>query len=107
MKRWVAFSFCLFFLLPSGVTAQQTPTIPMYIFYANDCPSCQAILQSYVPTLQAQYPFLNIKTFELGDPSNYEALAKLEERFNRRGEERVDGGGFPWAIGPPSYRKRF
>ena len=50
-------------------------------------PNCQAILQSYVPTLKSQYPFLDIKTFELGDPSNYEALAKLEKTFNRRGHE--------------------
>jgi thiol-disulfide isomerase/thioredoxin len=67
--------------------AQQPPTIPMYIFYADDCPNCQAILQSYVPTLKSQYPLLDIKTFELGDASNYEALAKLEKRFNRRGQE--------------------
>lgn len=59
----------------------------MYIFYANDCPNCQAILQNYVPTLKSQYPLLDIKTFEIGDSSNYEALAKLEKRFNRRGQE--------------------
>jgi hypothetical protein len=59
----------------------------MYIFYADDCPNCQAILQNYVPTLKSQYPFLDIKTFELGDTSNYEALAKLEKKFNRRGQE--------------------
>ena len=59
----------------------------MYIFYAADSPNCQAILQGYVPTLKSQYPFLDIKTFELGDPSNYEALAQLEKKFNRRGQE--------------------
>ena len=59
----------------------------MYIFYADDCPNCQAILQSYVPTLKSHYPFLEIKTFEIGDTSNYETLAKLEKRFNRRGLE--------------------
>ena len=53
----------------------------------TDCPNCQAILQSYVPTLKSQYPFLDIKTFEIGDPSNYEALAQLEKKFNRRGQE--------------------
>jgi len=65
----------------------QTSFIKIYFFYAQDCPNCQAILQSYVPTLKSQYPFLDIKTFELGDPSNYEALAKLEKKFNRRGQE--------------------
>jgi hypothetical protein len=86
-KRLTAF-LCLSILLVVLIAeAQPPPTIPMYLFYANDCPSCQAILQSYVPTLKSQYPFLDIKTFELGDPSNYEALAKLEKGFDRRGEE--------------------
>jgi thiol-disulfide isomerase/thioredoxin len=59
----------------------------MYLFYAEDCPSCHAILQSYVPTLTSQYPFLDIKTFEIGNPVHYEALSKLEDKFNRRGHE--------------------
>ena len=59
----------------------------MYIFYANDCPNCQAILQSYVPTLKSMYPFLEIKTFDLANPTYYEALAKLEKKFNQRGNE--------------------
>jgi thiol-disulfide isomerase/thioredoxin len=75
----------LFFSVPGE--GQQPSSIPMYLFHADDCPSCQAILQSYVPTLKSQYPFLDIKTFELGDPSNYEALAKLEKGFNRRSQE--------------------
>ena len=48
---------------------------------------CQAILQSYVPTLKSMYPFLDIKTFDLANPTYYEALAKLEEKFNRRGND--------------------
>ena len=88
IKAWIAIFFCcLLLLLPSGAKTQQSPTIPMYIFYADDCPNCQAILQSYVPTLKSQYPFLEIKTFELGNPSYYEALAKLEKKFSRRGQE--------------------
>ena len=88
MSKLLAALICLSILLVAPTAkAQQPPTIPMYIFYANDCPNCQAILQSYVPTLKSQYPFLDIKTFELGDPSNYEALAKLEKKFNRRGQE--------------------
>ena len=73
--------------LPLHGEGQQPTSIQMYLFYANDCPNCQAILQSYVPTLKSQYPFLDIKAFEIGDSSNYEALAKLEKRFNRRGQE--------------------
>jgi thiol-disulfide isomerase/thioredoxin len=88
MPKLLAILLCLPILLVNPIAnAQQPPTIPMYIFYADDCPDCQAILQSYVPTLKSQYPFLDIKTFEIGDSSNYEALAKLEKKFNRRGEE--------------------
>ena len=80
---------CCMLLLSLSVHAagQQAPSIQMYIFYAEDCPNCQAILQSYVPTLKSMYPFLDIKTFDLANPSYYEALAKLEKKFNRRGGE--------------------
>ena len=80
--------FCLFFLFPAVISqAQQSSSIQMYLFYADDCPSCHAILQSYVPTLKSMYPFLEIKTFDLANPAYYEALAKLEKKFNRRGNE--------------------
>src|SRR4030042_25532 len=80
--------FCLVFLFPAGfVQAQQSSPLQMYLFYADDCPGCQAILQSYVPTLKSMYPFLEIKTYDIGNPSYYEALAKLEKKFNRRAEE--------------------
>jgi len=69
------------------VEGQQPTSIQMYIFYADDCPNCQAILQSYVPTLKSMYPFLEIKTFDLANPTYYEALAKLEKKFNQRGNE--------------------
>jgi thiol-disulfide isomerase/thioredoxin len=88
MPKLLTALLCLPILLLAPVAkAQQPPAIPIYIFYADDCHNCQAILQSYVPKLKSQYPFLEIKTFELGDTSNYEALAKLEKRFNRRGQE--------------------
>lgn len=74
-------------LLRLLVEAQPPSTIPIYLFYAEDCPSCQAILQSYVPTLKTMYPFLDIKTFDLSNPSYYEALAKLEKKFQRKSDE--------------------
>ena len=89
MRKLIILIFGFFILLPSVPgSAQQPPTaIPMYIFFADDCPNCQAILQSYVPTLKSMYPFLEIKTFDLANPTYYEALAKLEKKFNRRGNE--------------------
>jgi len=79
---------CMLLLSFSALVKGQQPTsIQMYIFYADDCPNCQAILQSYVPTLKSMYPFLDIKTFDLANPSYYEALAKLEKKFNRKADE--------------------
>jgi len=79
---------CMLLLyLSVHVEGQQSTSIQMYIFYADDCPNCQAILQSYVPTLKSMYPFLDIKTFDLANPSYYEALAKLEKKFNRKADE--------------------
>ena len=88
MKKWMIIFFCLVFFLPVRfLQAQQASPIQMYLFYADDCPNCQAILQSYVPTLKSIYPFLEIKTFDLANPAYYEALAKLEQKYNRRGSE--------------------
>jgi glutaredoxin len=88
MKKW-AIALCCILLLSFSAPGegQQATSIQMYIFYAEDCPNCQAILQSYVPTLKSMYPFLEIKTFDLANPAYYEALAKLEQKYNRRGNE--------------------
>ena len=88
MKKWMILLFCFIFFLPiRSLKAQQASPIQMYLFYADDCPSCHAILQNYVPTLKSTYPFLEIKTFDLANPANYEALARLEQKYNRRGNE--------------------
>ena len=88
MKKRMIVLCCMLLLSFSALVKGQQPTsIQMYIFYADDCPNCQAILQSYVPTLKSMYPFLDIKTFDLANPSYYEALAKLEKKFNRKADE--------------------
>jgi len=88
MKKWTIALCCILLLSFSAPgEGQQTTSVQMYIFYAEDCPNCQAILHSYVPTLKSMYPFLEIKTFDLANPAYYEALAKLEQKYNRRGSE--------------------
>lgn len=89
MKNWMIFFFVFFlsiFNIPIS-NAQQPSQIQIYIFYAEDCPSCQAIIQSYVPNLKSMYPFLEVKTFDLANPAYYEALTMLEQKYNRRGVE--------------------
>jgi len=87
MKKWIILLLAFLFPFLPNSSLTQHSSIPVYLFYAEDCPSCQAILQSYVPTLKAMYPFLEIKTFDLAHPSYYEALLKLEEKFNRKADE--------------------
>jgi len=80
------FIFVLF-VLPTYGIAQPPSSIQIYFFYAEDCQPCQVILQSYFPTLKSMFPSLEIKTFDVGNPAYYEALTKLEKKFNHRGEE--------------------
>ncbi len=87
MKKWIHLLLPFLFFFPINASLTQPSSIPIYIFYAEDCPSCQAILQSYVPTLKAMYPFVEIKTFDLAHPSHYDALLKLEKRFHRKADE--------------------
>jgi thiol-disulfide isomerase/thioredoxin len=61
--------------------------IDLYFFYAQDCQSCQVILQSYLPSLQPMFPSLEFKAYDVGTPAHYEALERLEKRFGRGGSE--------------------
>ena len=72
---------------PIQGNAQQPSPIQVYLFYAEDCPSCGGLLQGYLPGLKSTYPFLDIQTFELKNPSYYEALVQLEKKFGRSGSE--------------------
>jgi thiol-disulfide isomerase/thioredoxin len=80
------FTFILFSLPIYGM-AQPSPSIQIYFFYAEDCQPCQVILQSYLPTLKTMFPTLEIKTFDVGNSTYYEALTKLEKKFGRIGNE--------------------
>jgi thiol-disulfide isomerase/thioredoxin len=80
-------SFLLLLFFSSLVYSQeQSSAIQIYFFYSKDSQSSQAILETYLPSLQSDFPFLEVKTFDLGKPSNYEALTALEKKFNRRAE---------------------
>jgi len=82
-------SLCILTLLsfPAYTVAQTPSSIQIYFFYAQDCQPCQTILQDYLPTLKTMVPPSKSKTFDLGNPTYYEALAKLEKRFGRSGSE--------------------
>jgi thiol-disulfide isomerase/thioredoxin len=85
----LSISLYLFILLffPTYTVAQPPSSVQIYFFYAQDCQSCQTILQSYLPTLKTMVPNLEVKTFDLGNPAYYETLAKLEKKFGRSGSE--------------------
>ncbi len=75
------------FSLPIEGIAQPSTSIQIYFFYSEDCQPCQVILQGYLPTLQTMFPTLEIKTFDVSNPSYYEALTKLEKKFGRSESE--------------------
>ena len=88
MKKFLTpfFLFALFSLPIYGMS-QPPSSIQIYFFYTEDCQPCQVILQSYLPTLKAMFPALEVKTFDVGNPAYYEAMSKLEKKFGRTGNE--------------------
>jgi len=86
-KLFTSFFILILFSLPVYGNAQPSPSIQIYFFYAEDCQPCQVILQSYLPTLKTMFPTLEIKTFDVGNSTYYEALTKLEKKFGRIGNE--------------------
>lgn len=88
MRKWIIPFLCFVFLsLPLAGKAQVSSPIQIYLFHIQDCPACGGILQEFLPDLQARYPFVEVKTFDVGDPSFYEALVKMEQTFGRGGNE--------------------
>ena len=88
MKKLLNSFYILILLsLPIHAVAQSPSSIQIYFFYTEDCQSCQVILQTYLPTLKTTVPNLEIKTFDVGNPVYFEALAKLEKKFGRAGGE--------------------
>lgn len=88
MRKPVITLLCIVFLsLPIRGKAQTFSPIQIYLFYINDCQSCGGILHGYLPTLESTYPFIEVKTFDVGNASYYEALVKLEHNIGRGGNE--------------------
>ena len=88
MRKFLLLASILILLsFPAVGVGQPSSSIQIYLFYADDCPACGGILQGYLPGLKSVYPFLEIQTFDAGNPAYYEALSTLEKKFNRRGAE--------------------
>src|SRR4030067_1989062 len=88
VKKLFIFLYILILLsFPIYAVAQSYSPIQIYFFYSEDCQPCQTLLQSYLPTLKTMVPNLEVKTFDVGTPAYYEALAELEKKFDRSGRE--------------------
>ena len=86
-KLFISLYILILLSLPIYTVAQSPSSIQIYFFYAEDCQPCQTILQSYLPTMKTMVPTLEVKTFDVGNPAYYEALAKLEKKFGRPGSQ--------------------
>jgi len=75
------------FRFGSAPAFSEPPTIQLYYFYAEDCQPCQVILKDYLPTLKTMFPSLEVKVFDVANPSYYQALSQLEKRSGRVGME--------------------
>ena len=105
----VLFSLIAFFslLLPQTAGARSTlaqgigpdaatPTVDMssakvhgYFFYSKDCSHCIDILNQIVDPLLAQYPGqIDLRLLELGNPTYYQALLKVEDTYGVKAEQR-------------------
>jgi thiol-disulfide isomerase/thioredoxin len=86
-RLFISLYFLSILSFPIYTSAQSPSSIQIYFFYSEDCQPCQVILRSYLPTLKTMFPTLEVKTFDVGNPTYYEALTKLEKKFGRTGDE--------------------
>jgi hypothetical protein len=68
-------------------SAQQMPSLRVVVFHGEECDSCGGSLEGYLSALRVTYPFLEIETFDVRNPSGREQLDRLEKRFSRKGNE--------------------
>ncbi len=88
MRTLITTFFCIVFLtLPDHGNTKVYSPVQVYLFYTEDCLSCEGILQGYLPSLKSLYPSLEVKTFDIANPTHYEALIKLEKQFGRTGDD--------------------
>jgi hypothetical protein len=88
MRTLITTFFCIVFLtLPNPANTQVHSPVQVYLFYTEDCFSCEGILQGYLPSLKSLYPSLEVKTFDIANPTHHEALIKFEKQFGRTGND--------------------
>ncbi len=83
----IIFFFIVFLTLPDHGNTRIHSPVEVYLFYSKDCLSCEGILRGYLPSLKSLYPSLEVKTFDIANPTHYEALIKLEKQFGRTGDD--------------------
>jgi len=82
---FACFVFVVFFSINAG--AQQPPSLRILFFHAEECDSCESALQSYLSTLKSTYPFVEIESLDVRNPSNRELLGTLEKKLGRKGDD--------------------
>ena len=88
MKKGIAiFSLVIFLFLPSYGKAQHPSPVEIYVFHGEDCPSCGGDLEGYLQGLKSIYPFVQIHSFDVADPSHEELLARFKRQFGWSGSE--------------------
>jgi len=83
----VLFLILVLFFPFEGESTESASSVQAYFFYSEECPSCGGILHGYLPGLKTTYPFLEIQTLDIKNPTFYESLVQIEKQFGRSGGE--------------------
>jgi cytochrome c biogenesis protein CcdA len=80
--------FALVLSLLPGAASGQESTVRMFLFKSKDCEHCQVIINQFLPPIQEKYGSrLEVRTYEVSDPQNYQLMLDLEERYGFYGQE--------------------
>jgi len=88
MKRYLLIIpfFFLTLSVPNVLAQLKNRPIEIRFFYSETCKICQPILQQTLPELASRH-HLVIKSFDIGNPANYEKLLKLEMVLGEEGND--------------------
>ncbi|MDI6839659.1 MAG: hypothetical protein QMD71_02195 [bacterium] len=84
MRKYLVFTFI--FTTGTVPIRGQSPEIKFYFFYSEDCKYCQEVIKKIITPLKQKYN-LNMKSFEITEPNNYELLVRLEEKYKDTNNE--------------------
>jgi hypothetical protein len=79
-KLMILFYSIFLVLLSMNGSAQQPSSLRIYLFHNEECESCGSTLDGYLSTLKSTYPFIEIESLDVRNPSSRDLLGCLEKK---------------------------